>query len=124
MSKGSNRRPGTGYGDGWDRVFGNLEDSPGWGDAVSIDDPETATAKNIAARERLDSMPVAQPYGTIRPLIVGTCKNCMHWSEANQPVGFGSCDNEQIRGFHEPSDGMIWLRPPASFGCSLWEKKV
>lgn len=49
------------------------------------------------------------------------CGNCKHWNEANQPIGFGSCDDPKIATFHEKSDGRIWLTPPADFGCNKFE---
>ena len=52
-----------------------------------------------------------------------TCQGCKHWSEANQPAGFGCCLNEAIGAYHERGESRVWLVPPADFGCSMWEPK-
>lgn len=114
MSKGSARRPGSGYADGWSRIFeGKTEQEH----QVEQD------AKNQRLRDALDKVPLAKQHATIRPIVVGTCGECKHWSEANQPMGFGTCGNADIGSYHERGDSRIWLAPPVDFGCNRWERK-
>jgi len=48
MGKGSSRRKGEGYEDGWARIFGKKDEA----------------AKNAELRARLDAMPLASPLCT------------------------------------------------------------
>ena len=57
--KGSGRRPGDGYGDGWDRIFKRAKDAPkptGWDNHLNQDcDKKLGTwfADRMGAREQL-----------------------------------------------------------------------
>lgn len=58
MSKGSQRRPGEGYEDGWSRIFEGKD--------VELHKAEQR-AKNAKLRARLDAMPIARQIKCTEP---------------------------------------------------------
>jgi hypothetical protein len=63
MSKGSGRRPGEGYEDGWSRIFGNKD---------------AERKKNQDLRKRLDAMPVEKLHQITEPCSMKSVCKCAH----------------------------------------------
>jgi len=125
--KGSARRPGTGFETNYDGIDWGRKEGPegqqrtGWPPGMLQDDSYPlahALSSKPDARQHVRDVAAdvlsqrwskeAEFYASMPP--AKTCQHCKHWSEANQPVGFGCCLNE-------------WLVSPADFGCSMWEPK-
>ena len=111
MSKGDKQRPGTGYADGWSRIFEKSEL-----------EQQREKYKNLVVREMLDAMPVAKTYNMIRPIITGTCGECKYLGYSAASPLHKACKNILVADMIT-SDGWAALRPPADFGCIKWEWK-
>jgi len=110
--KGSNRRPGEGYSEGWDRVFGKKDR-----DVVH-------TSEELLYEDNLSRMPEIQAWNKYvmqeREKSEPICKNCKHSSPAYWDKSRMQCDNEAI---HNMSSEGSELWPDADFGCNRWGKK-
>lgn len=150
MSKGSARRPGSGYADGWSRIFEGK---------TAEDRQADQEAKNREARELLDSMPVAEKiardiglwaipmevrgsskvhnekvlafadaiekrktFTLIRPLIGGNCGECKYRHQSGDRLA--RCINKSVLEMaHVTADDIVDLTVEPDFGCNRWEKK-
>lgn len=108
MSKTSTRRPGQGYNEGWERIFGrksplqqiaDLVRSGGWipMKVNDIDLPITMGCED-------DILP--------------TCGNCAYWNPSPIPAPAGICGNNSVKTL--TTDGFF---PPADFACGMFEAK-
>ena len=95
MSKGSNRRQGTGYAAGWNRIFGHH--------AVG----------SSAAESPVFTGKITMPNQT--------CGNCRNWYAPESESG--RCLNDAVLNM-VVADGAFDFDTPADFSCSLWEAKV
>jgi len=115
VSKGSQQRPGTGYAEGWDRIFGKkdpLQELVELTESMGLCDSDFQKVNDVDLLVTMECSEVER-----------VCKNCKKWNEANQQTGRGGCDDHEIRSYREPHEGPIWLTPPADFGCNRFEAK-
>lgn len=111
MSKTSQRRPGEGYAEGWERVFGKDRQ------AVEIIDYDWSigTDQNVQG-----DYSIVGPSPMFELPQRKTCQHCKHWAKEGF---FRRCENLEIEGMLN-SDDWRSFEPPANFGCTLFEAKT
>ena len=116
--KGDKRRPGTGYADNWDRIFGKKEERKPSGGQIwmrksAMESPYMEQA--AAARALEDAQQDVRDGAIARP--PKTCKECAHASDILE------CRHPDIRSFLLNNSQVDFL-VTSDFGCNRWEGKV
>lgn len=142
MSKGSKQRPGTGYADNWDRIFGKkakseqaLKELTDLSQEMGLCDKPTRITGNFRCKVNgLDTLNdagfeiVTQPGFDYVLEAIGqpakTCQHCKHYGVIKyNPL---RCENPIVKDMldHDNWDSLARMEPPADFGCLRWEGKV
>lgn len=125
MSKGSKQRPGTGYADGWDRIFGGRKEECAH-QRATYGDPWVCVDCGFVGPSPFNKPPTGVYAIKANPEFTGTitlpnqtCGNCRHYVKE---YSWFECTNEVVAKMAKADAGPSF-EPPADFGCNRFEAK-
>lgn len=111
MSKGSTRRPGSGYGDGYDGID--------WG---RKEDPKPSVGQIWMRKSAMEPAYFEQTAAAraLAESAAKTCQHCKHWTPWDSLLNRGFCENKMIKDMILDCGS---LSPVPDFGCNKFERK-